>query len=49
MNFSLCFQEIKTAWVLLFERLGGKVAHMEHLGIDHPIVPEWHTLYVVEK
>lgn len=38
-----------TAWVLLFERLGGKVVHMEHLGIDHLIVPEWHTLYVVEK
>ncbi len=38
-----------TTWVLLFEKLGGKVVHMEHLGIDHPIVPEWHTLYVVEK
>jgi SAM-dependent methyltransferase len=38
-----------TAWAALFERLGGKVVHMEHLGIDHPIVPEWHTLYVVEK
>ena len=37
------------AWVLLFGRLGGRVVYMEHLGIDHPIVPEWHTLYVVEK
>jgi len=37
------------AWVALFEKLGGKVAHMEHLGIDEPLVPEWHTLYVVEK
>ncbi len=38
-----------TAWVALFEKLGGDVTHMEHLGIDEPAVPEWHTLYVVEK
>ena len=38
-----------TAWIKLFERMGGKVMHMEHLGIDEPTVPEWHTLYVVDK
>jgi SAM-dependent methyltransferase len=38
-----------TAWPILFEQLGGKVTHMKHLGIDEPIVPEWHTLYVVRK
>jgi SAM-dependent methyltransferase len=38
-----------TAWIKLFEKLGGKVMQMEHLGIDEPTVPEWHTLYVVDK
>jgi hypothetical protein len=37
------------AWPILFEQLGGKVTHMKHLGIDEPLVPEWHTLYVVNK
>lgn len=37
------------SWVGLFEKLGGKVTHMEHLGIDEPLVPEWHVLYVVKK
>jgi SAM-dependent methyltransferase len=37
------------AWPVLFEELGGRVTHMKHLGIDEPIVPEWHTLYVVRK
>lgn len=36
-------------WIAFFERAGGKVAHMQHLGLDQPLVPEWHTLYVVEK
>jgi len=37
------------AWVSLFGELGGRTTHMEHFGIDMPVVPEWHTLYVVEK
>lgn len=38
-----------SAWVALFEKIGGRVTHMEHLGIDEPLVPEWHVLYVVKK
>lgn len=38
-----------TAWVALFEKLGGNVTHMEHLGIDQPWAPEYHVLYVIEK
>lgn len=38
-----------SGWTLLFDRLDGRVTHMEHLGIDLLIVPEWHTLYIVEK
>ncbi len=37
------------AWVSLFGELGGRTTHMEHFGIDMPVVPEWHTLYVIEK
>ncbi|MBU0532514.1 class I SAM-dependent methyltransferase [Candidatus Micrarchaeota archaeon] len=37
------------AWVMLFEMYVGRVIHMEHLGLDQPLVPEWHTLYVIEK
>ncbi len=37
------------AWVALFNELGGDVKQMEHLGIDIPVVPEWHTLFVVGK
>lgn len=35
-------------WVKELERRGGKVVHMEHLGIDQPIAPKWHVLYVVD-
>jgi len=38
-----------TAWPVLFEDLGGRVTHIKHLGLDQPLVPEWHTLYVVRK
>ena len=38
-----------TAWVGLFDKIGGNVNHMEHLGIDQPWAPEYHVLYVVEK
>ena len=39
-----------TAWVAIFEKqMNGNVTVMEHLGIDQPLVPEYHTLYVVEK
>ena len=37
------------AWPILFEELGGRVTHIKHLGLDQPLVPEWHTLYVVRK
>lgn len=36
-------------WLFLFEDLGGNVVRMEHLGIDEPWPPMFHTLYVVEK
>lgn len=36
------------AWLKFFEYSGGKAVHMEHLGINEPLVPEWHTLYVVK-
>lgn len=35
------------AWVAVFQNLGGKVTGMEHLGIDQPLVPEYHVLYEV--
>ncbi|MFH1221797.1 MAG: cupin domain-containing protein [Candidatus Micrarchaeota archaeon] len=35
-------------WVQELEKRGGKIVRMEHLGIDIPIVPEWHVLYVVD-
>lgn len=35
-------------WVQELEKRGGKIVHMEHLGLDIPIVPEWHVLYVVD-
>jgi len=38
-----------TAWVAVFEEAGGKVVGMEKLGIDQPLVPEYHVLYEVEK
>ncbi len=36
------------AWVAVFQNLGGKVTGMEHLGIDQPLVPEYHVLYEVK-
>lgn len=36
------------AWVALFEKLGGKVVGIEHLGFDQPLVPEYHVLYEVK-
>lgn len=38
-----------TAWVAIFEKLGGNVTRIEYLGLDQPLVPEYHALYVVEK
>ncbi len=35
-------------WVYELEKRGGKIVHMEHLGLDMPIVPEWHAMYVVD-
>jgi quercetin dioxygenase-like cupin family protein/2-polyprenyl-3-methyl-5-hydroxy-6-metoxy-1,4-benzoquinol methylase len=35
-------------WVHELEKRGGRIVHMEHLGLDVPIVPEWHVMYVVD-
>ncbi|MEK6981984.1 MAG: class I SAM-dependent methyltransferase [Candidatus Micrarchaeota archaeon] len=36
-------------WEILFKEFGLKTVEMVHLGIDQPIVPEWHVLFVLEK
>ncbi len=48
-NINVPFNFLRPAgWVHEFEKRGGRVVHMEHLGIDVPIAPKWHALYVVD-
>jgi SAM-dependent methyltransferase len=36
-------------WDLLFRELGARQSQLTHLGIDQPLVPEYHTLHVLSK
>lgn len=36
------------AWKQLFEKNGFRQIHVQHLGVDQPAVPEYHTLHVLE-
>lgn len=36
-------------WERTFRGHGLRIVHAEHLGLDQPIVPEYHVLFVVEK
>ena len=36
-------------WEILFKEFGLKTVEMVHLGIDQPIVPEWHVLFVLRR
>jgi len=36
-------------WERTFHAHGLRILHTEHLGLDQPIVPEYHVLFVVEK
>jgi SAM-dependent methyltransferase len=35
-------------WRELFEEVGWKLVHQQYLGVDEPIVPERHVLFVIE-
>lgn len=35
-------------WRDIFERLGWRLVHQQYLGVDEPVVPERHALYVLE-
>jgi SAM-dependent methyltransferase len=34
-------------WKILFEKMGFKQERIVHLGVDQPVVPEYHTLHVL--
>jgi SAM-dependent methyltransferase len=38
-----------TAWGTIFRNFGMRETLVQHLGIDQPLVPEYHTLHVLEK
>jgi SAM-dependent methyltransferase len=37
------------AWNLFFREMGTEVFVTKQLGLDQPLVPEWHTLFVLRK
>ena len=37
------------AWGAIFRDFGARELLVEHLGLDQPLVPEYHTLHIVEK
>jgi SAM-dependent methyltransferase len=37
------------AWEEVFRDFGAHQLSLEHLGLDQPLVPEYHTLHIVEK
>jgi hypothetical protein len=36
-------------WREVFKDFGARELLVEHLGLDQPLVPEYHTLHIVEK
>lgn len=47
VNVPFNFQS-PSGWKSLAESLGAKELHVEFLGVDQPMVPEYHTLHVLE-
>ena len=39
----------QTRWEEIFETMNLEIVHKKVLGIDQPVVPEYHILYVVKK